>query len=405
MSFQFVHLEAYSRKQDKGGRSVAWVLDEASRTPGSCPHVENPQPPVIVYGCSIEQLRSVHDEAVSAIKYAIAGGKLRGVRNDQKTLLTVVASHEFTLQDVAGCPLKRREYEAWEKDTVAWLQGQYGDSLKTIIRHEDEGRMHVHAYVLPGDLRALELHPGVAAKRQAKAQAEAQGLDGKAANKEGDQAYKKAMRAWQDYYHYNVGQKHGLARLGPGKRRLSRKEWQAEKSAARALQITSQRAAKVEKAAAAARAEIERLRVQAAKDAETAKHMRDAALAAEQRAKRLLSRARKEAARIVAHGRQRAEKLGSIGSLFRGLWDGLRKSALRQEIASSYEGKVGAALEEARNAKQEMYQVRRDLMEVRKRESEIRNSLAVLGQERDKLRLQLSQSDLDDSVLDRSFRR
>lgn len=44
MRFQFVHIETYARKADWLGRSTSWVLDEAERWEGSCPHVANPQP-------------------------------------------------------------------------------------------------------------------------------------------------------------------------------------------------------------------------------------------------------------------------------------------------------------------------------------------------------------------------
>ncbi|EGR3003614.1 hypothetical protein DMW06_25390 [Vibrio parahaemolyticus] len=50
--------------------------------------------------------------------------------------------------------------------------------------------------------------------------------------------YKKAMRDFQDEYHDKVGEKCGLTRIGPSNRRLSRKEWVLEKSAAKQLSKT-----------------------------------------------------------------------------------------------------------------------------------------------------------------------
>jgi hypothetical protein len=37
------------------------------------------------------------------------------------------------------------------------------------------------------------------------------------------------MRKFQDDYYFSVGLQNGLARIGPGRRRLPRAVWQAEK--------------------------------------------------------------------------------------------------------------------------------------------------------------------------------
>src|SRR5690606_38163701 len=64
--------------------------------------------------------------------------------------------------------------------------------------------------------------------------------------KSGDVAYKASMRQWQDSYYDQVAMKHGLARLGPKLRRLSKGEWQREKAAAQALKRTVEKAAVVQ---------------------------------------------------------------------------------------------------------------------------------------------------------------
>jgi hypothetical protein len=48
-------------------------------------------------------------------------------------------------------------------------------------------------------------------------------------------AYREAMRKWQDEFSNAVALDFGLARLGPGRRRLTRGEWKAEKVQAKAL--------------------------------------------------------------------------------------------------------------------------------------------------------------------------
>jgi len=60
----------------------------------------------------------------------------------------------------------------------------------------------------------------------------------KALSKRADATYKSAMRAWLDDYHAKVAQPCGMTRLGPGKRRLTRAEWHAEKRQAEALRDT-----------------------------------------------------------------------------------------------------------------------------------------------------------------------
>jgi len=246
MAFQFIHLETYSRKANKKGQSTSFIFGEADREKDCCLHVENPQPPKLVFGSSISELRAMHDDACASAKMINNKGQERGLRVDQNTLLTVVASHPFTPSECASSSEKMAEYEAWERETTQWLQKKYGPDLKTVVRHEDEGFMHIHAYVLPSDLKAFDLHPGVSAKRREKALALEAGQNGKTANKIGDDAYKKSMRLWQDSYYEEVAIKHGLARLGPKLRRLSREEWQSEKAQSAALKKAIERAKKVD---------------------------------------------------------------------------------------------------------------------------------------------------------------
>ena len=224
MSFQFVHMTAYSRKGDSKGRSSSFVFAEARRDPDASLHVANPLPPVVVFGVGVDEVERLHDAAADAAVTTPKGGKPRKVQKSQHTLMTVVASHPHTMEEVRSDPGKRREAEEWEKRTVAWLRSQYGDKLVSVIRHEDESHYHIHAYVLPADqaMRANGLHPGQCAKAAVMAAGPADGEDSKALNKRGDAAYKQAMREWQDSYHETVAIACGLTRLGPQRRRVIR---------------------------------------------------------------------------------------------------------------------------------------------------------------------------------------
>lgn len=240
--YQFAHLEAYSRKalikkNDKESKAHKWstreVFAEASREAGSCSHVANPSPPVLVFGQSLEATEQEHDARCSVAVDTMKNGKTRKIRETQNTLLTVVLSHPDA--DYSA------DVQEWERLSVDWLRQQYGDQLKTVIRHDDESHQHLHVYIIPDDLRAISLHPGEQSKQQAKEE----GKDKKQQNN----AYKSGFRDWQNSYWQNVGMPCGLARIGPGKRRLSREAWKAEQQQSEALRDVNLRADSIKKTA------------------------------------------------------------------------------------------------------------------------------------------------------------
>jgi hypothetical protein len=177
--YQFVHIEGYARKPDARGRSVDYVLSEAERRPESCPHIENPCPPELVFGAPMANLRAAHDSRSSTAMATIAGGKTRRIRQDQLTLMTVVTSHPASVAEVRDDPAVAAEVAAWEERVVAWLRTRWGDDLASVVRHVDEQHAHLHAYILPkdSDMRARRLHPGVVAKEATKSAAVAGGAD------------------------------------------------------------------------------------------------------------------------------------------------------------------------------------------------------------------------------------
>lgn len=356
MSFQFVHLEAFSRKGDAKGRSTSFVFSEARRDPAASIHVSKPAPPIVVYGSTIDEVERLHDAAADAATTTPKGGKPRRIQRTQHTLMTVVASHPLTMQEVRTDPEKRREAEKWERRTIAWLRAQYGDKLVCVLRHEDESHYHLHAYIIPDDpaMRAAALHPGLQAKAAVMATGPAEGEDVKALNKRGDRAYRAAMREWQDSYHDTVAIPCGLTRLGPQRRRLSRVEWQAEQVQARALRTTLDRAREVKSKgesfvaatkedvaalkaeAAAAQAEAVR-QMEAAKVAtEAALKAQDKAVAEQRKARSMMARVRQEAARVQAA----AIRLQKLPGVLRGFWDGFRKTAIEARVRQSIDSQM-----------------------------------------------------------------
>lgn len=221
MSYMFSHIECYARVAGAGkagGRDIASVIAEAARQPGACPHVHNPQAPIIRYGCSPEE---VVDRAVRWAETS-KDAKGRKLRRDGLCLVAGVISF----------PADRpAEWFAYRDNCIKYLKKKYGSRLLSVIEHIDEAYPHIHYFCVPLAGERLEvLHPGRAAAAAAKA-------TGKKKSEQ-NKAYKDAMRAWQDDFWRNVGVRHGLARLGPGKRRLTRAQWKAEQNAAKSISCT-----------------------------------------------------------------------------------------------------------------------------------------------------------------------
>ena len=342
MGYQFVHLENYSRKADAQGRSTDFIFGEAMRRPECSVHVSNPAPPVVLYGVGLDQVQTWHDSALAGAAVEVKGGKTRKIRSDQKTLHTVVASHPYTMEEVRADPSKQQEAEEWERRTIAWLQAQYSEDLRSVIRHEDESHWHVHAYVLPlsdPNLKAQKFHPGVSAKREVMAAGPVEGEDAKLLGKRADAAYKAAMRKWQDSYHEAVSIPCGHTRLGPKRRRLTRDEWRREQAQAQALQKSVKRATEVK---ARGEAFIQRKKAEAAQEIAAARAATSFAIAAQTRAKQ-----DEENAKALVQDARRFT--GWIGRL-RMLWDQVRESQLLKMVRTELESEIDRWRSQAREA-------------------------------------------------------
>jgi ribosomal protein L17 len=407
MAFQFIHMEGFSRKGDGKGRTVSFVMAEARRDPVSSVHVTNPSPPIVVYGSTINEVETMHDAAAAVATTAVKGGKPRKLRQDQKTLHTVIASHPFTMEDVRADPAKRREAEEWEKRTILWLRSQYGDDLKSVVRHEDESHFHIHAYIVPTDdpeMRALRHNPGVVAKRATMAAGPSEGEDSKVLSKRADRAYKQAMREWQDAYHGAVGVPCGLARLGPQRRRLTREQWQAEQVQAKALRTTINRArevkrkgefmiaatkedaARMEAEVAAARAEADRQLAAAKAATEAALKAQDKAVQEQRKARSMMSRVRDEASRV----RDATARLQRLPGALRSLWDGFRVSKVADRIRQSVESEMEALRRTATDSAERASAADAGWREAETRAKNLRMSLTETGRELTAVRQELA---------------
>lgn len=223
--YQFVHVESYSRATPKrastvnkktgkasskaSGHCVKYVLDEARREADSVPHVDNPQPPEYVFGEPLEGLEAACDDWANSVKDA----RGHATRKDALCLLAGIVS--------APKDVTPEAWSAFQRDSVQWLQDKYGTSLRTVVAHHDESHPHLHFYVIPElGQRFDTIHQGRAASAEVAAAGGVKGLQ--------NQAYKAAMRAFQDEFYDRVGIAHGFTRIGPAKRRLTREEWKLE---------------------------------------------------------------------------------------------------------------------------------------------------------------------------------
>jgi hypothetical protein len=216
MSYQFGHLSTFSRKGNSTNRSVRDVLMEAGRVDGNMPHVAKPLPPTLLVGMSPEAALAFHDERCAAV--GRGRGRGQSLRKDAHTLVAGVFSFPFAPEDK-----DTDEYKRLRDETIAWARSQIeerGGVVLGCVQHEDETYLHVHIYgMYTADprLNAKRLHPGHIASAAAKA-----------AGENPTTAYKAAMSQWQQDYHSAVTSRHGLTRIGPGRRRLSRAAHMAE---------------------------------------------------------------------------------------------------------------------------------------------------------------------------------
>lgn len=220
MMFQFVHVNTYSRTLSKKATHSKWtakdVIAEATRDPSAIPHIGEPQPPIHVYGQPIDQLLDTLDTWAAGTKDA----KGRAARKDAVCLLAGV----FSAQE--GTPPE--QWEQIKTEAIQWAQEKYGDRLKTVLEHIDEGHPHCHFYVVPLPGETFDtVHEGRAAVKAFVAA----GGDKKQSNR----VYRDVMRGFQDEYYDAVGAPCGMTRIGPGNRRLTREAWKMEQQQAEAI--------------------------------------------------------------------------------------------------------------------------------------------------------------------------
>lgn len=214
MAYQFVHVEGYAREAGKGkagGHTLDSIVAEAEREAGACPHIADPKTPRLLYGVA------PHEAAAAARLWAenARDGMGRKLRKDGLCMVGGVAS----LPAEAG-----RAWDYFARDTISWLQTEYGDRLLSVVEHTDEAHPHLHFYAVPKEGERFDaIHDGFRAANQAAPQHKT--ADDR---KTRCRAYSEAMRAFQDRFFHAVSSVYGLMRHGPRKLRLTRAEYKAQ---------------------------------------------------------------------------------------------------------------------------------------------------------------------------------
>jgi hypothetical protein len=237
---QFIRIEKYSAVAGRGktgGNNIFKVASEAMRVPGFCPHVSNPQPPIVLYGVN----------PISAAERSLAWSKEK--KTDFVDPLTKVkrqrkyrSDSPCALVGVVSVPPEWELGPHWDEfasDCVEWLKSKYGeDRLESVLAHVDETCLNLHFWVVPRPSESFnQCHPGELAIDQ---------VGRKAPRVIRDSAYKKAMTAFQDEFHKVVGDRFGLLRQTVKRARISRQEWLRNKWLNEQREIDRERLVKTE---------------------------------------------------------------------------------------------------------------------------------------------------------------
>jgi hypothetical protein len=223
----FLHIDLHART---GGRAN-FVIDELSRVPGSCAHVEDPLPPIQIAGPPFAEISDQLNRCLGEAYEMTKAGVRKEIRVTQRVLLAGVASYPVAMPETCASLAERRKYRAWRARAAKFFLdlARAHNAICSIVAHHDETFPHIHAVLIPTDTAMLApaLHPGYAAREAVEQECLRQGMPKKEAVAAGRRAYAPAMRQFQDAYHEQVGHPSGHARLVTGRARLPRGEYLA----------------------------------------------------------------------------------------------------------------------------------------------------------------------------------
>lgn len=248
--YQFIREECYAKTRGQGAPtgikgkardassgkiSGRELVAEAIREPGASPHVPHPSPPRCLYGQEAADLMLWYEQIEACaddIRVKTKAGVEKRQRSDVPIVMGVVASFPGKADE------SDQQYVLWRAETVRFMRERYGNRLASVLEHTDEEHGHIHALVADAGRPVKPLAAGYSQMQKAAVE----GLP----KKEQSLAYQAGGRALQDDFFDKVAVRVGLARIGPRKPRLTRRQWKARQQENEAI------AAALAKAAAAA---------------------------------------------------------------------------------------------------------------------------------------------------------
>lgn len=295
-----------SRKDVRGKtteikRSAAAILEEVAREVGCSPHIESPGLPVVLYGDGPLAL-------IAALKTEFEAARdKRGRRPhaDTNVLLGIIVSYPVPPVEIMRDQAEWIDYQAWEIDVLSYAKGRFGQCFRCAVRHVDETYWHVHMFVTPdwaaGHTNLHCVHPAMQAFISAAPKESKKGRTLKIRRN----AWTQALRQFQDDFYEAVSVKHGHARIGPRRGRITQRDMRREQQREWAYAVVREKAAEI-------------LREVDLRYAET---LRELAAAQKSRVEldALVNRLRDELERAACEGREVSETakvaLGSIAEL------------------------------------------------------------------------------------------
>ncbi len=216
MKPEFFHIEAYALKATGGKGSALGVLSEASRLAGYHPHVPSPRTPILLFGCTPDEV-GTRLKALNAI--ATDRGKRRLPRTFP-TLLTAVASYPVMLDGAIEAEHFPAPLKKWIALNLAFFTSEFERALVSVIAHTDEAYFHLHAYALPtpdaatGAVSIEAIWPALAAQGAVRREG--------GSRKQQREAFRAEGKKVQNRYFEAVGRPCNLARDSVQRSRLSR---------------------------------------------------------------------------------------------------------------------------------------------------------------------------------------
>lgn len=217
----FLRFETYglhrSRKARTRRATVSDLVAEIERDCGYREHIDDlapkghrrvagPQPPIILAGSRPREVKRRLSREVPEARDA----RGRATRRDQRVLVGCVVSAPVTPATYETDPAAKALVDQYFEHAIAFLErylAKEGGELASAVAHVDESYMHMHVLAIPSGVpgyRADDLHPAKSAQRAARAQDAAPGV----ARAEG----RKALEAFLDRFHAEVGDRFGLRR-------------------------------------------------------------------------------------------------------------------------------------------------------------------------------------------------